>query len=425
MRRSNQFLRLLKAGVFSRRFGITPLSGPLALFGDSITDQNSLKEVGVDVASTQSIGWATYGMMQLGSPFSLVRRTTSAYGDNGDYTFGYGSYSPSDLLNGNRNNDGVYPMTDLAAANPSNLFIHGGSNTAGVSAATNAANIIALWDANRALGRRVFSAEILPRVEGATGTYNSTDLANCYAANAIIEAAAAARGIPFLKWASVVALAPGGFGNPIFFPSTDGVHPNTLGAQRLGIAWADFMRPFCGPAYQPPASGSSAWVTTNPYMTGDVSGTATGWTGSNPTGGTLTRSKVTDDDGTVWQRLTASQSGTYNFWTFRQASGTGTFAPGDVVIPVARVRGVNSGWDMKGVRLWVYSTISGSTAYRWGAYSISNTAAAATPVIDPVSGLIVGTPYTVPANTTGMFTYLQGFGSGSIDVRQIGLVKIA
>jgi len=423
-RRSSTFRKLLMAGAFSGR-ALPPVTS-LAIFGDSITDQNSLELTG-DFVDANAIGYFTQAQMIMGHPITLSRRTVSAYGDVGDYTFGYGSYSPADLINGNRSGDGVYPLSDIATADPANIFCFCGSNTGSSTVEQLVADILTLWDTFRAAGRRVFAAEILPRAS--SPSYNSTSLANCYAANALLKTAAASRGIPFLEWAHVVALGPNDFGDPALLggvSGSDGVHPNTRGAQRLGAAWAAWFAPYVGPAWEPPASGDAAWLTTNPYMSGDVSGIATGWTTTNPVGGTITRSKVTDPDGTVWQRLAWSQPGTYNFGTFRQASGTGTFQAGDIVVPVARVSSQASGWDFKGLRLTAYSTISpGALTARASAHNITNLAASASNVIDPVNGLIVGFPFEVAANTTAMFTYIQAFGSGTFDVRQVGLVKIA
>ncbi len=382
----------------------------LALLGDSITDQNS------DTQYYYSMGYAVRGLGKLGWPFTTEPRIVSAYTGVPDWTHGYGSYSPQNILNGNRNGDGVYPMQDITAADPDDVFVHIGSNT---GSGDDTSSILQIWDTLRADGRRVFAAEILPRVNGAFG-YNSAALAQCYATNANLKVAAQSRGIPFLEWASQITLGANDFADPIYFQ--DGVHPNNLGAQKLGASFASFISPFAGLPFSIPALGSPLWLTSNPYVTGNVSGLATGYTTS---GATTTKSKVIDGDGTEWQRLTCSQSPNYASWTLRQSSGAGTFPAGDVVRVIAKVRGVSSGWDYKNVQVALYSTISGTTAIRIAGNFASNTFISTLSKVDQAEeALLLSPPYTIPSNTTAMFSYLQGFGSGSVDIRQIGVIKV-
>lgn len=393
----------------------------LALFGDSITDQNStVATSNPNGVLEQSLGYAVNALFLLEHPFDLVERTTSAYVDNGDRDFGYGSYSAQQLIDGNRSGDGVYPLTDLANADPDDVFVFAGSNpdTDTVGA------LVELWDTFTAAGRRVFAAEILPRGENASG-YDGTELANCYTYNVLLKAAAQSRGIPFLEWADAIALGPGDFADESLLNASDHVHPNRRGAELLGARFAAFIEPFCGAAYSLPVDGDAAWVTINPYVAGDSSGLATGFTKTNPAGGTTTASKISDGDGTVWQRLVISQPGTYNAVTYRQSSGTsGTFAVGDIVRPVCRVRGDASGWDIKAFHIIIYDKVATvTTARNSGMYDYA-TSLSSKPTLEVADGLILGPPYTIKADTTDIYTYFQAWGSATIDIRQIGLIKV-
>jgi hypothetical protein len=390
--------------------GVAKIRTPLAIFGDSITGQNSLIETGA-ASGFWAIGYAAWGMFYAGRQFDLAKRISSVSADAPDWDFGYGSYSASDLLNGNRSGDGVYPMTDLATADPESVFVFCGSN--GVSGPTTTDSILEIWDTFRTAGRRVFAAEILPRTAAAFG-YDATALAATYANNATLKAAAAARGIPFLEWASLVALAPGDYGDVQWMP--DNVHPGTRGAQRLGIAFAEFISRYFKNDFATPAIGSASWLTGNPGMSGDVSGGATGFTfGADVTA----KSKVTDPDGTVWQRV--SFSGATGAQNTRQTSGTNTAQTGDVVRAVCRIRGVSADWAIRNIRLRLLRQ-GDATLFRSGDMHASSPDATAIELLP--DGYLLGPEYTIPAATTNLFTYLNFWGSGSLDIRELGIIKV-
>lgn len=376
----------------------------LAIFGDSITAQNTaINSPGIRFAS---IGYAAYGNFLLNHGFDFVKKTSTAHGDGVDWDFGYGGYSAEELLNGK---SGVYPMNDLAASDPSHVFVFCGSNPD----ATTAESIIAIWDTLRAAGRRVFAAEVLPRAE----SFGSTVRDAIYAVNVTIKAAAAARGIPFLEWASTFAVSPGGYANPAYVMA-DGVHPNILGASVLGDVWADWIGRWAVAPFEVPAAASASWVTGNPYMSGDVSGGATGWTFP---AACSAKSKITDPDGTVWQRITNTQAG-YAGAIYRQTAGTGTWSVGDTVRGVCRVRGVASGWDIKNIDIRVVQ-IGGSATESYAMYSATSDITA-TGIVSPMTGLIVGPPHVVQTGVTALYTYVRCYGSGTFDFTHCGCVKI-
>jgi lysophospholipase L1-like esterase len=399
--------RLLTRGTTP---GVAKIRTPLAIFGDSITAQNTITETN-QFAGFTSAGYATWGMFYAGRQYDLAKRISSVSTEAPDWDFGYSSYSAQQLLDGNRSGDGVYPMTDLATADPESVFVFCGSN--GVVGSTTTDAILEIWDTFRAAGRRVFAAEILPRTADAAG-YDATALAATYANNATLKAAAAARGIPFLEWASLIATEPGGYGDPEWLP--DEVHPGTRGAQRLGVAFAEFISRYFKNDFATPAIGNAAWLTGNPGMSGDVSGGATGFS----FGGDISaKSKVTDGDGTVWQRVTVtSGGGTQNT---RQTSGTNTAQAGDVVRAVCRIRGVSAGWAIRNIRLRMLRQ-GDATVFRAG--DMHTTTVDTDPLVLLPDGYLMGPEYTIPAATTNLFTYLNFWGSGSVDFREFGIIKV-
>lgn len=391
-------------GLPRARVGGLPLIQSLAIAGDSITAQNGT------TTGFNARGYAACGRVLLNAGFEFVNKVTTNHSDGLNYTFGYGSYSAADFLNGNRLGDGVYPMQDVAAADPENIFVCLGSNPS----ETTVADILTIWDTWLAAGRRVFAAEILPRGSAAQG-YDAAKLAACYSINAILKAESAARKIPFLEWASSFAESPGGYARAEYM--YDAVHPNILGASVLGERFAAFFAPYVRIPHTPPPEGSSKWVTNNPYMAGNSSGLATGFSSS---GASITGSKVTDPDGTVWQRVHAASA--INTSHIRQSNGAaGFWSVGDVVRPVARVRAVLDGWALQNVRL---------AAVKIGAPTNTNishdmNSITLDGVRQPFDGILYGPPYTIPADATAMSSYFYVSGTGSVDVRQLGLVKVS
>jgi hypothetical protein len=382
---------------------LTPFLGNLAIAGDSITAQNTGVLVGTGNNSFRSDGYATVARRKLLGAFELTKKTSTASADGLDWDFGYGAFSAADFLNGKSS---VFPMDDIAAADPDTVFVFLGSN-ASESAST---DIIAIWDQFREDGRRVLAAEVLPRHSTAAG-YDAGALAETYALNAILKAAAASRNIPFLEWAALVVEEPGGYGSLVNFP--DAVHPGIVGANVLGTAFADFVSPYCGDPFAIPADGNAAWLTGNPYLTGDSSGGATGWTFPAQV---TARSKITDADGTGWQRVTLTSATNA---IIRQTAGTNTAVAGDIVRPVMRIRGIESGWALQNVHVRLYH--GGTDAGFHSADGIKATYSEITEVLD---GLFLGPEYEIPAEFSGLYTYIYSTGSGTYDFRQAGVIKV-
>lgn len=81
-------------------------------------------------------------------------------------------------------------------------------------------------------------------------------------------------------WSGVLSLSPGddtALGDPDWF--TDNLHPNGQGYIQLGSFLAGVINASftTGDPFGVPSSSDPAWVTTNPYLTGDVGGVATDW----------------------------------------------------------------------------------------------------------------------------------------------------
>lgn len=355
-------------------------------------------------------GFAQYAQTILKGRFDFVKRTSItgfATQTGPAWSIASSGITAMQLL------DNPGAMGDLLRDTPAGVpvFTNAGSNdvqgTSGVGAETTVANrVIALWDIIRATGRSVIGGEILPCV-------NSTKTTLAAATNVILKAAASARGIPWTEWppAAIVSGAP----NPDWFDS-DLIHPNLIGAQKLGESFASQISALCQPTeFALPASGSARWKTLNPYITGG-SGIATSWTEPNgPSGGTATPTKETID-GDLWQVLTIAQSGTYNLCL---TSITGTVTPGDFVRLVGQLK-VSSGF--KNVNLQCnFGGAGGSLQANRSALGSEFTEIAAG--LEAWEGTMLTGWDFVPAGATTCTVFLNTYGAGVIKYRGVGLIS--
>lgn len=375
----------------------------LLCLGDSITDQNSSLLYGFE-----SAGPVARARALLRGRLEMVPRVFSAHSSNGDWDFGYGAYSASDVLNGKT---GVFPMSDIKAAyqDTDAVFVHLGSNPAGSVAATVAA-ITAIWDAIIADGLEVFAAEVLPRA----ASFGAGVAADIIAVNAALASEAESRNIPLLTWHGNFADGSGYCSTALF---SDGVHPNATACQRLAVLLADFLDPLIGGSYLRLPDPKTAWLTGNPYFTGDDASVPTAWTAPAE----ASAYAVTLDAEGRWKRITNTNSpATYTVSTYRQTSGVGTWKIGDRVRGVCRIRGVASGWDFKAVELRMVKT-GGTTESIYAHHTFS---ASSEPSIMDVYGdqYLITPEYVIPSTATAMFTYLNLYGSGSVDVQCCGIL---
>lgn len=356
-------------------------------------------------------GYATVAQMLLRQRFELVQRmsvhttvTPQAGAIAGDYDFGYSGYTASELIN----NPG--PLGDLLAVEADTVLVLAGTNgAASLTPTQNRDNIVAIWDALRAAGRRVIGAHITWQ--------NTVHQANITTTNALLETAAAARGMQIVTWGDITGLAN--------FP--DGTHPGNLGGQRLALRLSTLLDPLVQPT--PPAFlplGDSRWITANPYMTGGTT-TATNWTINAPSGGTVTPSKVAAVDGSGdWQQIVVNQAA-YGFQgTNAAVINVGTrYNVGDTIIGVCDFEGDPTGWDFRAIKIqFTFTGAAGgivSSNFENGSSLVNSMTAS----LDPFSGILRTAPVKVPTGTTSIGLTLSTFGKGTIRFRRCGVVNLS
>lgn len=416
MRRSNQFLRLLKAGVFSRRTPNTRFAR-WAFLGDSITQQFGA------ITRFETRGYAVPLRFRFKERFTIVPMVSTQHDDGIRYNHGYGTYSPGQLLNGTMVDaigaSPVEPMADIAASNPPAVFVFCGSNP-GASPAATAADIISIWDTLLAAGRFVMAAEILPRgvAQGASVT------AAIYATNDILKPAAEARGIPFVEWAAAFADpgSPEGYSNPAW--TADGVHPNNIGGwvlSELLEPYLDQYTPTEVPTY-PTAGG--AWVTPNPqFADSNANGYADSMTFPTTV---ITANSIIADAGGNWQRITSNHA-TNTGQVVRNTAGTSAngWAIGDTVRATCEIRvqpGDVASWAFRGFQCELVKT--GGTTTTLTDMFLSTTTFSDTSLLGKTyTGRFLTPPFVIPSDATGIFAYLRFWGAGTVEFRNLGVFK--
>jgi lysophospholipase L1-like esterase len=368
-------------------------SGNLAILGDSITNQNSTYFTANTIQFLDT-GYAVWAQTLMRNRFQLVRRGST------DYDFGNSGKRADEIL--------AY-VPDVIAAAPGACFVLAGTNDAaqGATAATIRDRVVALWLALRAGGIQPLGATVTP-------SSNGTHQAVIEAANLLIIAAGITYGVPVCVWPET--LKSGSTASATLFP--DGIHPNALGAAIMGSTFAAFLDKYITAAeFAIPASGSSAWVTPNPYVTGGTT-FATSWQSTTPaTDTTVTASKV---DGK--QQIVIAGTGTGQNIIYAQNLDGTTWDEGDTIRCLLDLEGVASGWNFKNICAYArcHTSAAGSLAHYMGSAE-----ATALPSANTVfSGLMVGPPVTIPVGTTRVQIYIQTYGTGTFRFPVAGVIKV-
>jgi len=294
-----------------------PLSiSSLAVMGDSISTG-----VGGATNETRALGgyiWPVFAMT--GGNLELVR-------DSENRNFQTGGFSAQQII------DTWLPQ--VIAAAPDACVILAGANSLDDARVHSAdLDVAAAWlydqieqliDGLRNAGIRPIVCTLTPdkfptdtNYPPAANTYHPDYRTIRAKTNDLIRANAVASGAVLCDWSGVISTDPTddtALADVAYM--SDDVHPNYLGWWALGHFLAGVIQSdFAVPAdFEFPASDDASWATGNPYMTGDVSGLATGWSVVGTP--TVTRSKTTDG----WQRLSCADGpnpGTNTVWTLER-----------------------------------------------------------------------------------------------------------
>jgi lysophospholipase L1-like esterase len=229
---------------------------------------------------------------------------------------------------------------DVIAQTPGFCHVLAGTNDMlqDIPLATAKANLLGIWTDLRNAGIRVIAGTLPP----ATGLTTSRQ-AFLYDLNAWIK----------LQGSVIPDLTVVDYHRTLADPATngwysnyalaDGLHTSRAGAAAMGKALADAINVLVPPRPRLLATTNDPFgLITNPMLTGNVSGIATGWTHSTLAGsaGTATGSKVARTDGLpgeMQQMVVASGQASAGFTLQAFTPSAINFTPGDTVYATAEI----------------------------------------------------------------------------------------
>lgn len=414
---------------------VTPLTGQIyaryiqtvAFMGDSITGGVTINQTG----AIQTIGGYGLGPLFFDSGLELV---VSSAGTN----FQTGGYSAAEVR------DIWLPQVITAA--PDLCCWMCGTNSLGDAVTAGGGNnaTAAAWlfeqlvDIMEGL-RDAGIASVIGTITPDTDDDFTADMRTIRAlTNDLIRANAASYGTKVWDGAPLLSTDPEddtALANSLYL--RDDIHPNVVGQWRLGKALSETVKQhFRVPEFVSPASDDPTWITPNPYLTGDVSGLATSFSivpfgTPNPT---VTRSKTADG----WQRLVISGAAplTNINTSLRVLSPqvTNDTYDGKLYQAIWDVRPVEAGWAFSAIRPRLTCVTYDGGSSRQGncvsSYSSTQITTEEKTTMDFVPRLTFRSPVVQHPGGTGVQRrehqcLLTFFGSGTVDVRLMGVVEIA
>lgn len=403
--------------------------------GDSITDRSTNRNTPYDFIETNPSGWGATLRIISGQRLQGILRgatgLTEVPGNDRDY--GYSGINADQYLNGLGpgwsipSYVAVEAVETAAASAPAGTVIvcHIGTNDLpSVSAATVASRVQALWTRLVATGLPVVGTDILQR--GATYSgWNATLRDRVNDTNALLRAAWRSAGLAaYRQWDDLIDKDVDGYAATTEFP-VDQLHPTQRTGFRLGVdLWELFSPHVTATPFTIPASGSASWVTPNPYVTGGTT-LATSWEANSL--GTLntdyTVAKVTDGDGTVWQRLTRITAQANGLVGLRARITSGIPASGTVCRVTARIR-MASGQPAQAVAVQVQQ-VNAPQANDWMDTVSKGGVVGQTSPIRELSAdwRFLSEKFTVQSGVTQLWILIaiQTSGSATIDFREAGI----
>lgn len=390
------------------KFG-TPVRRTVALLGDSITIGSINPTAGDGGAHQYSFGYWQWADLLTRSRLNLIGPAGVSGG-----AFGLGGLTTVTLVSGGY-------VAAAAAVDVDAVVVLIGSNdiAAGTAVATILSNIQGIWATLRATGKQVIACTLPPRAGTSGENQALRDL------NRLIRTAALARGIRLCDWYH--ALVDATTGAPSSGVLSDGVHPNSVGAARLGSVLASTLQLFAGDVADPLGFDNvdTADALANGMFVGSSSGLATGWSNTAAGGAVLTNTKVARGDLAPgeWQQVVcvAPTPGTDGY-TLQAATVTTGFAAGDRFVASVEFETDAAGWDCRAFWLQLYAV--GASSYGSGVNEQSGASAAAA-LWRPPSGVLRTAPLTVPASPTQLLFQIIVRGGSTIRYGRAQLIKVA
>jgi hypothetical protein len=437
--------------VLSLGLGLPSVVGPLGVanpfpngvshileVGDSITDRSTVRNVPYDAMETNPSGWGAPLRIISGQRLQgILRPATGVVSVPGnDRDFGYSGINAGQYRLGSAWGPGaewlgshvpIEAVETAAASAPAGTVIvcHIGTNDlSSLTAAQTAASVQALWSRLVATGLPVVGTDILQR--GATYSGWTTTLRDrVNDTNTLLRAAWQSAGLAaYRQWDDLIDKDVNGYAAATEFP-VDQLHPTQRTGFRLGLDLWELFSPYVtATPFVIPASGSASWVTPNPYVAGGTT-LATSWEVNSL--GTLntdyTVAKVTDGDGTVWQRLTRITAQASGLVGLRARITSGIPASGTVCRATARIR-MAAGQPCQAVAVQVQQ-VNAPQANDWLDTVSNGGAVGQTSPIRELSAdwRFLSEKFTIQSGVTQLWILIaiQTSGSATIDFREAGI----
>lgn len=367
----------------------------IALLGDSITDQNFQ----TTPPAYQTNGFWTWAAI-------ILRQRLTLAG-----VFGYAGQRISVVAS---------HVPDVLAVNPGTVVVVAGTNDVPTNAtlAQMQADMTDLLTALRAGGVRIVIGTLPPRA-----SYTGSQQAVLFGYNRWLAVYGASIGATVVDWASVLTdPATGVYAAGM---SPDGVHPDPLGAARMGARLAAALGPITPATDAQSAGGDPTNLLPNGAMTGGP--VATNWFVKDLAGGTnnpatVTPTKVarTDDVPGEWQQLVVATTPGASLWS----PGAVGYAAGDQLYATCEFERGND-WAAMGtanrtlrLTLRTQPTVANS-------YGLNHPSGRAFPLAAmPMSGVLRTAPVTVPAGTTKVDLAIEFSGTGTLRIGRVEIRKV-
>lgn len=343
-----------------------------------------------------------------GQYYSNFNPTGTSYGFTPQGTYEFGTYGA------NTTTIQTNHLSEINA-NPADLvFLFCGLNDLGNGSATAAltfSRIQTYVAALQAAGHKnIAIGGITPRrsTYNPVGTDGKTIQVRNVETNDLLRPWCSANKIPFCDWYPVLDDGSGFLRTDL---SIDDTHPNTLGAQKMGVFLNDFIKANYIVGESP--YNSALIASLNPE-----SDCTSGWTNSQfGSGGSATQTTIAGTDGLgSWRRITTNNPVSTNTTYFNRDNtpipASWGHVNGELLQPILELK-----LDTE-TSFAIDATINNGGSYPYSCFNLSYN-----DVHQPFSGVFFGQPFA--ANASTLFNLrLVIRGTGSLDVRRFGFRKV-
>lgn len=415
-----------------------PKYSTICCCGDSITDRISYRDSAYEHIVMSTDGWGAALETLSGQRIRSVSRGNTGISGNpppsNDRDHGYSGITAEAYLIGSAATGSswlgsVIPIEWAKNTNADLYVVHVGTNdlpNVSLTSQQVADRVIAIWLNLVAAGKKVIGTDILQRTATYSG-WNSTLRDKVNSVNSILRSSWQSSGIKgYRQWDDLVDKDVNGYAASTEFPN-DGIHPTQRIGHKLGKDLLNYLQIKNLKSTPPvvPLSGSALWLTPNPYVAGNQgNGLATSWASIGISLGTnATASKITDPDGSAWQRLSLSASIAFSQSGLYSRITSGIPASGTRVRATAKVR-IPSAGALTSINLQVQQVNAPQASDWMELFGRGGGTAISSPLIHGDEYFMHSEPFTIQSGVTQLWL-LVGFtcasGGGVYEFKEAGI----